>query len=260
MASFMISAAFAALPLAGASMVPMMKVRDTCSSSIESCSSNADSADSCCVNTPGGLFLQPQFWDTDPVTGPDDSWTIHGLWPDNCDGTYQENCDKSREYSDITSILDDNGKSDLVSFMKDYWQSNDESPEDLWAHEWATHGTCVSTIEPSCYDNYTKGKEAADYFQIAVNLFKSLDTYGALKAADITPSSSKTYSSSDILAALKKVTGQEAIISCDNDEMYQVYYGFHVNGPLQNADFTPTEIVGMKSNCPSSGVKYLPKN
>jgi hypothetical protein len=24
--------------------------------------------------------LQTQFWDTDPVTGPSNSWTIHGLW------------------------------------------------------------------------------------------------------------------------------------------------------------------------------------
>lgn len=28
-----------------------------------------------------GLIQQVQFWDTDPVTGPSDSWTIHGLWP-----------------------------------------------------------------------------------------------------------------------------------------------------------------------------------
>ena len=34
----------------------------------------------CCFNAPGGQLLQTQFWDTDPVTGPDDSWTIHGLW------------------------------------------------------------------------------------------------------------------------------------------------------------------------------------
>lgn len=39
-----------------------------------------DVQDTCCFNTPGGLFLQTQFWDTNPVTGPVDSWTIHGLW------------------------------------------------------------------------------------------------------------------------------------------------------------------------------------
>lgn len=38
------------------------------------------SSDSCCFNAPGGALLLTQFWDTDPVTGPVDSWTIHGLW------------------------------------------------------------------------------------------------------------------------------------------------------------------------------------
>jgi hypothetical protein len=34
----------------------------------------------CCFNSPGGSLLQTQFWDTDPASGPSDSWTIHGLW------------------------------------------------------------------------------------------------------------------------------------------------------------------------------------
>ncbi|KAI1275139.1 ribonuclease-like protein T2 [Xylaria sp. FL0933] len=236
--------------------------RATCSSTVESCSSSASSSSvsSCCVNKPGGQLLQTQFWDTDPVTGPSNSWTIHGLWPDNCDGTYDENCDSSREYTDITTILQNNGKSSLVTYMQEYWQSNSETPEEFWEHEWATHGTCVSTLDPDCYSSYTKGQEAADFFQIVVDLFKTLDTYSALSAAGITPSSSKTYTSSQIQAALLKVTGKAAVISCSNNELYQVYYGFFVNGPLQNADFVPSTIVGDTSNCPSSGIKYLPKS
>lgn len=34
----------------------------------------------CCFNAPGGQLLQTQFWDTNPPTGPEDSWTLHGLW------------------------------------------------------------------------------------------------------------------------------------------------------------------------------------
>jgi hypothetical protein len=42
---------------------------------------NATTVDNlCCFNSPGGSLLQTQFWDTDPATGPEDSWTIHGLW------------------------------------------------------------------------------------------------------------------------------------------------------------------------------------
>ncbi|KAI1422029.1 ribonuclease T2-like protein [Xylaria sp. FL1777] len=259
MAFGVISIALAAVPVAKALS---LTARATCSSTVESCSSSASSSSvsSCCVNKPGGQFLQTQFWDTDPVTGPSNSWTIHGLWPDNCDGTYSENCDSSRAYTDITTILQNNGKSSLVTYMQEYWQSNDETTEEFWEHEWSTHGTCVSTLDPDCYSSYTKGQEAADFFQVVVDLFKTLDTYGALSAAGITPSSSKTYTSSAIQAALLKVTGKAAVISCSNSELSQVYYGFFVNGPLTNADFVPSTIVGDTSNCPSSGIKYLPKS
>lgn len=45
-----------------------------------SCQNTTAVEDLCCFNSPGGALLLTQFWDTDPVTGPDDSWTIHGLW------------------------------------------------------------------------------------------------------------------------------------------------------------------------------------
>lgn len=111
--------------------------------------------------------------------------------------------------------------------MEDYWLSNSESAEAFWEHEWSTHGTCVSTLEPSCYSSYTTGQEAADYFQIVVDLFKTLDTYTVrlvaqrpnerttqvlispqiLANAGITPSSSKTYTSAAIIAAIKAEFG-----------------------------------------------------
>jgi len=53
-----------------------------------SCHSTGTQSNTCCFNEPGGLLLQTQFWDTNPPSGPANSWTAHGLWPDNCDGTW----------------------------------------------------------------------------------------------------------------------------------------------------------------------------
>lgn len=51
-----------------------------CSLSEVSCQTKYHGQDTCCFNHPSGQFLSTQFWDTDPAVGPDDSWTIHGLW------------------------------------------------------------------------------------------------------------------------------------------------------------------------------------
>ncbi|CAN8105870.1 unnamed protein product [Discula destructiva] len=255
-----ILASLLALPAASARSGEAIFGRATCAKSIQSCSTAATSANTCCVNTPGGQFLQTQFWDTDPVTGPSNSWTIHGLWPDNCDGTYDEDCDSSRDYDDIGTILTKFGKTDVLSYMEEYWLSNSESSEAFWEHEWSTHGTCISTLEPSCYTSYTTGEEAADFFQIVVDLFKTLDTYTILANAGITPSSTKTYTSAAIISAIKAEFGYEPVISCSSSELYQIYYGFYAVGPLTDADFVPSSIVGDTSNCPTSGVKYLPKS
>ena len=77
----------------------------SCPSPELSCHNTTAQENLCCFNSPGGALLQTQFWDTNPPTGPDDSWTLHGLWPDNCDGTYEANCDPRRAYTNITEIL-----------------------------------------------------------------------------------------------------------------------------------------------------------
>lgn len=149
---------------------------ETCSNDATELSCSGSSTNTCCINSPGGLFQQVQFWDTDPSTGPSDSWTIHGLWPNNCDGTYSEDCDKSRAYTDITQLLTAANQT-VLDFMQTYWLSDDESNEDFWDHEWETHGTCISTLDPSCYTDYATGEEAVDFFTRVVELFQTLPTY-----------------------------------------------------------------------------------
>ncbi|KAJ5547984.1 hypothetical protein N7513_005218 [Penicillium frequentans] len=234
----------------------------TCDSSTEvlSCHNTTAVSDMCCFNYPGGSLLQVQFWDTDPSVGPTDSWTIHGLWPDYCDGDYGEDCDTSREASDIETILEDQGRTELLEYMNTYWLSDDETANEFWAHEWNTHGTCINTIEPSCYTDYTDNEEIGDFFQEVVDLFKTLDTYTALSDAGITPTDDATYTLAEIQDALGDIHGgYEVTLLCDDDYLYEVYYYFNVYGSAVNGTYEPATPLE-DSDCPTKGIKYVPKS
>lgn len=51
-----------------------------CPADSELSCSTENPGDTCCFNHPGGLVLLTEFWDSEPATGPKESWTIHGLW------------------------------------------------------------------------------------------------------------------------------------------------------------------------------------
>lgn len=230
-----------------------------CSASAPLSCHNTTAYDTCCLNAPGGHLLLTQFWDTDPATGPSDSWTIHGLWPDRCDGTYDSNCDSSRAYTNITQILQAGAPSTL-QYMQTYWKDYTGNDETFWEHEWGKHGTCISTLKPSCYTNYQPTQEAVDFFVRAVGLFQTLPSYSWLSAAGIVPSSTATYTLSAIQAALTAHFGYAVTINCNsNKELNELWYHYNVQGSVQSGTFQPTTPVGSGSTCPSTGIKYLPK-
>ncbi|KAK0465544.1 ribonuclease T2 [Desarmillaria tabescens] len=228
-------------------------------SGAESCSSSSTGQDLCCFESPGGLLVQPQFWDSDPSTGPSDSWTIHGLWPDHCDSTFDQSCDSSRAYTGIASLLTSNGASDTLSYMQTYWVDINGDNEEFWEHEWSKHGTCMSTLELDCFSSITKGQEAVAYFQSAVALFKSLPTYEWLANQGITPSSSTTYSLSKVIAALTEESGgYTPALDCDGSNLSQIYWYFHLKGSVVDGTFVP--ISAPEAGSCGSTVKYPPKS
>ncbi|KAK4611702.1 Ribonuclease T2-like [Fulvia fulva] len=232
----------------------------TCSGGQLSCQNTTAQQDLCCFNSPGGALLQTQFWDTNPQTGPVDSWTIHGLWPDNCDGTYEANCDDNRAYTNITAILNSYGKQDLVSYMNTYWPDYKSQNEQFWEHEWSKHGTCVSTLDPDCYTSYQPTEEVPDFFQRTVDLFKTLPSYTWLADAGISPSSSHTYTLAQIENALAKQHGGfKPYVGCASGALDELWYFYNVRGSVQKGTFEPSQSL-TRSNCPSSGIKYLPKS
>jgi ribonuclease T2 len=144
--------------------------------------------------------------------------------------------------------------------MQTYWKDYKGDDESFWEHEWGKHGTCISTLEPSCYTNYQATQEAVDYFVRAVSLFKTLPSYSWLSAAGVVPSSTKTYTLSAIQAALTSQFGYAVTVNCNsNKELDELWYHYNVQGSVQSGTFQPATPVGSGSTCPSTGIKYLPK-
>ncbi|KAN0133304.1 Ribonuclease T2-like protein [Lactarius tabidus] len=230
-----------------------------CSDSPPSCSAGPPPSNPCCYET-AGLLEQTQFWDTNPSTGPRNSWTIHGLWPNDCDGKYPEYCDKSREYKNITRLLESQGASSAVSFMQEYWISNDESPEKFWEHEWAAHGTCYDTLEPSCLPSGSPtGAEAVAFFEQTVALFQTLPTYDWLESQGITPSDTKTYTLSQLNEALSAASGYTPSLGCHKSTINSITWYFNLQGSLLDGKFVPIDAPS-RGKCPSHGLKYPPKS
>ncbi|KAG4432833.1 hypothetical protein IFR05_011672, partial [Cadophora sp. M221] len=228
-----------------------------------SCHNSTSFPDSCCFIYPGGQLLQTQFWDTAPSIGPADSWTLHGLWPDLCDGSYPSFCKAAPMYHNISAILSSSNASlppltssssqsaqktstsTLLDYMLKYWLPNRGSPDSFWEHEWNKHGTCINTLSPTCYSPstspspststqpYAPGDEVISFFTRAASLFRTLDTYAALSASGIVPSTTQTYRREEISAALRKVTGRDVLVRCRGNRLNEVWYSFNVRGSLQ---------------------------
>ncbi|KAK6532494.1 ribonuclease T2-like [Arthrobotrys megalospora] len=242
---------------------------NTCSASDQaqtSCRNTTVIQDDCCIETRGGQLLLTQFWDWNPPKGPSASWTIHGLWPDRCDGSYEGYCDPSREVSgdQITEIIQQNGGHNLLRYMRRYWKDNASVDGNLWSHEYNKHATCFSSGRPQCYASANNSthpqKDVFDYFYRTVELFKGLDTYKVLKAGGVVPSKTKTYTLEEIQKAIKKAFGVTATVGCTKEtgELAEVWYHFHVKGGnVYNGEYL--HIDGGKSFCPETGIKYPPK-
>ncbi|KAI1254444.1 hypothetical protein MGN70_003847 [Eutypa lata] len=226
---------------------------------------NETQADSCCFIYPGGRLLLTQFWDEKlHVGGAETDWTVHGLWPDRCDGSYEQYCGMSPRFDNITDVLESSGNSELVEFMNRYWVAKYGTNDNLWAHEYNKHATCINTLAPSCYgEDYKPGLEVVDYFMQAFGLFRMLDTYRALEHAGIEPDYRKTYPLEKVQSALEAFSGGRVILQCTGrhrNVLHEAWYVYFVKGSLQSGVFIPAKdsFDGDKGNC-AADVRYLPK-
>ncbi|KAH7379185.1 ribonuclease T2-like protein [Phaeosphaeria sp. MPI-PUGE-AT-0046c] len=208
-------------------------------------SSDPSKVDSCCVETFGGLLLTTQFWNTytggekDGQLLPQDTWTLHGLWPDFCNGSYTQYCDLNRQYdpipspnttnglpngtfvpayngSNIGTFLEPFGRYDLLEYMNNYWIAWQQDNAGFWGHEFSKHATCFSTFNVPCYGpQYRKHEDVVDFFETAIKYYKRFPTFEWLEAADITPSNTTGYTYADIRDVLFEEHGGVPFIGCN---------------------------------------------
>jgi len=225
-----------------------------------SCSLSAQSAlvNSCCVETLGGLVLSTQFWST--YTGleaskqllPQDSWTLHGLWPDFCNGSWTQYCDLTRQYDPhpapntttgtpqgisvpayggvtvdtFLAALGKKGKG-LLKWMDRFWIAQDQPNTELWAHEFSKHATCFSTFGGSCFSkrDLDRHVDLLEYYAVAVEYFERLPTWKWLAEKGVVPRNSTGYSLGDIQEALKERHGGLPWIGCAGPRWNQTSAG-----------------------------------
>lgn len=251
-----------------------------------SCENTTVVTNSCCNVVQNGLVLQAQYWNT--YTGleshgqllPKGSWSIHGLLPVNCNGTFGQYCDLSRQYDpkpspstlpngtvitpykgpSVKQFIQEFNRFDLLHYMDTFWINQGAPNEDLWAREFSQHGTCTSTFDVACYEpGYREHQEVVNFFETVVKVFQMYPTYDMLAAAGISPSNTTTYTRAQITNALYSQTGADPWLGCygENDSILQeIWYFHHVLGTEQYGHFKPLDSI-TPATCPETGIWYF---
>lgn len=229
-------------------------------------SCSLEDTSTCCFEGKNGLFVLAQLWDYVHVLGPSDAWTMHGLWPDLCDGNYRTYC-HNWPVHDVSQTLKEQGLAELLDEMHKYWKSSTMSDERMWKYEFDKHATCMDTLDPVCYNANASGYQyVGNYFSAAMRLWRQFPTYENLKHAGISPSDSETHTVHDFINALRATaeyeeTGEGSLgiyLACDrSNSLTEIRYFFHLKGSVPEGKFFPAESPHI-STC-RDGFRWRPK-
>ena len=131
-------------------------------------------------------------------------------------------CRPSRTGADVASYpctctsdtFDVNEVQSIMADLDQFWPSNTGQNTVFWTHEYEKHGTCAAVIPALSTE--------LKFMSETLTLRANQNTLGALAESAIKPSSSATYSSSDISAALQKAWGYSSIIHCSGGKLTEV--------------------------------------
>ncbi|KAK4518319.1 uncharacterized protein ATC70_001671 [Mucor velutinosus] len=205
--------------------------------------------DACC-SPKYGLRVFALQWS--PGWGPADEFTIRGLFSDTCDShnVPDHGYDKSRNSNQAATIVQ-NMNETVYNRMSTFWPSNKGNNNQFWSHEWSKHGTCVSTLHPTCYGSYQQYQNVIEYFQQTLDLRDKFDIFGALNLNGVSPGS--THNVETIRDAIKKVYGANVKLDCSGGALIDVSLNFYVKG---RSDYMITDVL-QPGNC--RGAVFFPK-
>ncbi|KAI7871193.1 ribonuclease T2 family protein [Spinellus fusiger] len=122
--------------------------------------------------------------------------------------------------------------------MNSVWPSSEGTVDSFWQYEWHKHGTCMTTLEPECYDSATPYQGLVDYFTTAVEMHKQYPIYKALSRHGIVPGYS--YPTAAVILSIQRELHALPILHCDdNGTLVETWLYFHVKGPIRHSQFYP---------------------
>ncbi|EGG20320.1 ribonuclease T2 [Cavenderia fasciculata] len=134
------------------------------------------------------------------------AFTIHGLWPNNNNGTYPSFC-KGASYS--SSAIQDI----LVELDQDWPSLFALNNNDFWDHEWTKHGTC-SVVGPIT-DQY-------DYFAASIKTLYNHNITLALEESNIYPSDTQPVNIQSFSDAIQHSFNAKPLVQCYKENISQV--------------------------------------
>lgn len=151
------------------------------------------------------LFVQvwpPSWLNNTKYNYTNDYFTIHGIWPNNLNGSYPSYCNKSIQF-------DFNKIEYLSKNLSKYW-TNFRDFKLFLEHEFDKHMTCLDT------NNIYK------YFEMTLIKRNSLDFFNKLKNNDIIPTNKYKYDTENIRKVIRKEIGYNPIITCNKDVLNEI--------------------------------------
>ncbi|KAJ3291378.1 ribonuclease T2-like [Rhizoclosmatium sp. JEL0117] len=205
--------------------------------------------DACCVSDSVFVFAQnysigltyrtaSPAWTKNSVAaaiGP--KFTMHGLWADHCDGSYETTkwtnqalglangtnydlfgCDASRAFQNAQQVIAaDCNNAYLNTWIDTFWRAGDGDNNWLVAHEWSKHGTCTGSFGNACYPGQGPFAGFFDFLKVSLAVYQQLDIMAAFNNAGIFPSDVNTYTLAQLVAAHKTAFGAPGAMQCQGN-------------------------------------------